>query len=128
MSRFVNSESDFEGVEVGGKEGVNIDADKFMRILENAMGEVDEDGGGDLEGYFSDEDEGDSDDEEEESIKTVMKQMDDQVPRGEGENVDVDVDVVRNLIESVLGEEGEGGPASNLMKSLGVDFEEFRGT
>ena len=122
------------------KENVNIDPEKFLKILEMTMGEVGEgrEGDGDLAGYFSEEEEGeeeDSDDEEgegegEETIRDVMNVMDEQVKgtrkKEEKEEVDIDVEVVSNLIESVMGEEGETGPASNILKSLGVDVSEFR--
>ncbi|GMI05563.1 hypothetical protein TrVE_jg1871 [Triparma verrucosa] len=139
MSNFVNADSDFSGVEVP-KENVNIDPEKFLKILEMTMGEVGEgrEGDGDLAGYFSEEEEGeeeDSDDEEgegegKETIRDVMNVMDEQVKgtrkKEEKEEVDIDVEVVSNLIESVMGEEGETGPASNILKSLGVDVSEFR--
>jgi len=114
-------------VDSGSGEGdVDIDPEKFLKILEGAVG-----GSGDK--YFGNdkgidvEDKDDDDEEEDDEGGNVGEpertEIDDEVDaiKGNDATVDVDVSVVSNLIESVLGEGGSTGPAGNVLKQLGVN-------
>ena len=44
---------------------------------------------------------------------------------GELSPLDVDYNMVKSLIDSVIAEEGMPGPASNLIKALGIDLDDL---
>jgi hypothetical protein len=132
MKGFVSGVSDYSGVEKEGDdkvedkledEDVDIDPEKFLRILEGAVG-----GSGDK--YFGNDGECEGEDEEDEGVgleKPERTEIDDEVDamKGDDASVDIDVDVVSNLIESVLGQEGSTGPAGNVLQQLGIKLDKL---
>ena len=134
MNSFVEGVSDVDGI--GGKGGkeveeepvgdVCIDVDRFKDILENLVG-----GGGGGGGAEFDDDEDDDDEydgEMDSEMDSAVAAMDDELKMEPGlmdtmveeGDVQVDVSVVKGLMESLLEQEGSSGPASVLLQQLGA--------
>ena len=148
MNAFVKGKSDVDGVvgqegriekgrakECGEKTGdgkIDIDPEKFMRILQETLGGGGSGRGDHLDRYFSDSDESYQSDDDGSAERTELDDEVDAIKGRESEGLahhhhrgndhDVEVEVVTNLLESVLEQEGESGPAGNILKQLGIDL------
>jgi hypothetical protein len=92
--------SDLEGI---GLRNISLDTDAFVE----AFGSDEED-----EGFYE---ELTSDDEQAEYQELMEKEMN-------LKPVEVDMNLVRNLLEAYKAEAGRTGPASTLLKNLGIDL------
>lgn len=152
MKLFVDKVSTYEGVETpceedekGVNEKINFDPKAFMQSISDILSppkvsEQDE--------MFSDSDDEDVDDDfvsckpgfienDENGFHEVMQSMDDElkyssIPRSfqdstketepNEEDLDYDINLLRNFLESFQNQDGLSGPVSNILNSLGMSL------
>ncbi|XP_024532720.1 protein ecdysoneless homolog isoform X1 [Selaginella moellendorffii] len=151
MKSFVDKISSFEGAEVPkNDEPVSMDLENFMQELKTAL-KLDNERAGDLQSGSSDSDSGEDDDSKGEddfmeeysdaiqhelknsSVSKTFAQPD--VSRASGSastsatatgddnlHVDVDLNLLKNLLDSYSSQQGLPGPASNVLGMMGMQL------
>jgi len=134
------------------KASVELDMSKFLATMQSVLGEGagdanvepskswieddDEDGLDDDEGDTSDDEEAADageglidGDEDEAGVQDIAEAMDEELA-GEGgmkggkkfDPVELDMDVVSNLLKSYEAQDGNAGPVSNMLRSMGINL------
>eukprot|EP01130_Rhizamoeba_saxonica_P015477 TRINITY_DN6955_c0_g1_i1.p1 TRINITY_DN6955_c0_g1~~TRINITY_DN6955_c0_g1_i1.p1 ORF type:complete len:559 (-),score=127.41 TRINITY_DN6955_c0_g1_i1:38-1579(-) len=123
MNHFVSSVSDYEGVDLDDTQSRDFDYHKFMDIMQNHLNL------NDPEQESSDEgDEFYTMGSEEEDLKDIMGAMDEELhdntnihegfEKTDGSQTDINLNLVKNLLESYASQEGMAGPVGNILSDL----------
>ena len=121
LQGFVENISSYEGAEV--PDDIEFDVDDFMSILTTLKDKLAEKDGTESDDTSSlcTESEEEMDDylqEMEEELKKTT--LSDGFEKREGGDVDIDLNLVSNILQSCSSHSGMSGPASNILSSLGV--------
>ena len=130
MNKFMDSSSTFEGVEEPlqeedidmEEESLELDVDKIMRLLNGLESDEEELLESDEEELLESEDEALEEALEKELESDSCLGQTFVSSGGDGESLnpsDLDLNLITNLLESVSHQQGEAGPASNILKEMG---------
>lgn len=133
MTDFMETQSDFKGVEIKGqnlffseenynfesetdnedRDSMSVDTSKIFKVIKEDKNKTNKK----------------DKEEKDEKMLNLMAQMDEQISKTkvgqsfekisqDGSDVDIDINLVKNIVNSVEGQKGGPGPATNLMLNL----------
>jgi len=137
MNKFVNKVSNFEGAEFP-----NEKVNKNVKVTRENKYTNDEDSEEEESEILSDEEDLDEMSDEDNSIKSLMKQMDNELKHSsnvmnsfekctntiependndeELQDADINYNLIKNMLESYSAQEGMAGPVSNILNSMNL--------
>ena len=100
---------------------------KMERRKGGGVGEAAEDDEDDEEEDEEEEGEGRDEEDEEEGVSDIAAAMDEELDAGmkggkKFDPVELDMDVVSNLLSSYEAQDGNAGPVSNMLRSMGINL------